>query len=352
MGKVFISYRREETSGEARALYNDLVANLGKSLVFMDVDNIALGRDFRQVLQESLASCELMLVLIGREWVSVKNKSGRRRLEDPGDFIRMEIGAALKRNIPVTPVLLQGAKMPMSEELPEDLRDLSYRNGFELSHNRWESDVQEMIRRLGLGKQPAPEAPNRKGSPVTELRWNTLREKLTQRRVRRLGILALAIALTGVALLYLRNPFAKPTSTVTAEKPAATEPNPELKTKSPPPIEGRNDSPDRAASIVEGTTVRGAKVTDQDKYFFKFKATGAKTRLVLRKLNTRGFQAAVDVYDHADHKVAGQAESVVLVGSQDEPVTFSFESIAGEIYYIKLTIGEPAAEYELTVKTE
>jgi len=151
MGAVFINYRREETSGEARALFNDLVARLGENSVFMDVDNIGLGRDFRQVIQQRLASCELMLALIGKNWVGAKNQSGRRRLDDTGDFVRLEIEAALKRNIPVTPVLLQGAQMPSVDELPESVRDFAYRNGFEISHNRWESDVQEMIKRLGLG---------------------------------------------------------------------------------------------------------------------------------------------------------------------------------------------------------
>src|SRR5262249_34158693 len=110
MGTVFISYRREETPGEARALFNELVEKLGKNLVFMDVDSIALGREFRQVLKERLASCDLMLALIGKGWVDAKNSSGRRRLEDPNDFVRLEIETALKRNIPVTPVLLQGAQ--------------------------------------------------------------------------------------------------------------------------------------------------------------------------------------------------------------------------------------------------
>lgn len=116
----------------------------------MDVDSIGLGRDFRAVLQERLATCDVMLALIGRDWVDGKDKSGRRRLDVPGDYVRMEIAAALKRNIPVTPLLLHGAQMPSAEQLPEDLSDLAYRNGFELSHNRWESDVQELIKRLGL----------------------------------------------------------------------------------------------------------------------------------------------------------------------------------------------------------
>src|SRR5215831_16244139 len=136
LSTVFISYRREIAAGEARALFNDLAERLGKNSVFMDVDSIALGRDFRGVLQEILASCDLMLVLIGRNWVDVKDEKGRTRLSNPGDFVRLEIEAALKRDIVVTPVLVQGAQMPAAEELPKEISDLAYRNGFELSHNR------------------------------------------------------------------------------------------------------------------------------------------------------------------------------------------------------------------------
>lgn len=150
MGSVFISYRREDSEGQARALFQDLVARLGRGAVFMDVDSIALGRDFREVLQERLATCDLMLVLIGRDWLSGKDSSGRRRLDNPADFVRLEIAAALKRKIPTTPLLLQGAKMPAAEQLPENISELAYRNGFELSHNRWDSDVQELMKRLGL----------------------------------------------------------------------------------------------------------------------------------------------------------------------------------------------------------
>src|SRR6266403_3486394 len=150
MGTVFISYRRETTAGEARALFNELLGKLGKNSVFMDVDSIALGRDFRGALQKTLESCDLMLVLIGRDWADVKDEEGRTRFENPGDFVRLEIEAALKRDIVVTPILVQGAHMPAPEQLPEEIRDLAYRHSFELSHNRWESDVREMIRRLGL----------------------------------------------------------------------------------------------------------------------------------------------------------------------------------------------------------
>src|ERR1700719_2364231 len=150
MSTVFISYRREITAGEARALFNELLEKLGKNSVFMDVDSIALGRDFRGALQKTLESCDLMLVLIGKDWAEIKDDEGRPRLHNPGDFVRLEIEAALKRDIVVTPILVQGAHMPAPEQLPADIRDLVYRNGFELSHNRWESDFAEMIRRLNL----------------------------------------------------------------------------------------------------------------------------------------------------------------------------------------------------------
>jgi hypothetical protein len=155
MKTVFISYRRGDTAGEARALFDYLSNLLGEKSVFMDVDSIALGRDFRTVLQETTAACDLMLVLIGRTWVDVRDENGRTRIEDPSDYVRLEIESALKRNIPVTPVLVQGAHIPDPEQLPAEIRDLAYRNAFELSHNRWVSDVHEMTRRLLGSDAPA-----------------------------------------------------------------------------------------------------------------------------------------------------------------------------------------------------
>lgn len=166
MGAVFISYRRGDSEGQARALFNELADLIGRDSVFMDVDSIALGRDFRQILQERLGSSDLMLALIGPDWLDIRDASGNRRLESAADFVRQEIAAALRRNIPVTPVLVRGAQMPAPERLPDDLKDLAYRNGFELSHTRWESDVREMIKRLGLAKGDVQES--RQPVTVTE----------------------------------------------------------------------------------------------------------------------------------------------------------------------------------------
>src|ERR1700740_1543289 len=206
MNTVFISYRRETTAGEARALFNELLGKLGKNSVFMDVDSIALGRDFRGALQKTLESCDLMLVLIGKDWADVKDEEGRPRLQNPRDFVRLEIEAALKRDIIVTPILVQGAHMPAPEQLPAEIRDLVYRNGFELSHNRWESDFAEMIRRLNLDiakesrrvEQSASSGagPNARvapaAAPAPARRF--LRRPIAVTRRRALGVAALAAA--------------------------------------------------------------------------------------------------------------------------------------------------------------
>ena len=102
MGAVFISYRRGDSEGQARALSLELEQFLGKDTVFMDVDSIALGRDFRQILQQRLETCDVVLALIGPNWLEAKDGSGNRRLESPTDFVRQEIATALKRNIAVT----------------------------------------------------------------------------------------------------------------------------------------------------------------------------------------------------------------------------------------------------------
>ena len=197
MGSVFISYRREETAGEARALYNDLAATLGTESVFMDVDTIALGRDFRDAVRERLASADIVLALIGKDWVSLQDAAGRRRLDDPDDFVRLEIEGALKRGVPVIPVLVQGAEMPSLVELPAEIRDFTFRNAFELSHNRWESDVRELLRRLALDRHDGETREESLASPPQRAqrgRWLVLT-----------AAAALSVTLAGGAFVYLNS---------------------------------------------------------------------------------------------------------------------------------------------------
>ena len=145
MGSIFLSYRREDAEGQAGRLYRDLVGVFGSDSVFMDVAAIQPGRDFRKAIDQSLNSCGVFLCLIGKNWLTATDPSGRRRLDDPADFVRMETVAALKRDIPVIPVQVQGATALKPEQLPDDLKDLAYRNAMELTHPRWDSDVQLLV---------------------------------------------------------------------------------------------------------------------------------------------------------------------------------------------------------------
>jgi formylglycine-generating enzyme required for sulfatase activity len=149
MAGIFVCYRRGDTEGQARALSTELEKCFGEKSVFIDVDSIAFGRDFRIALRESIESCDVFLALIGPSWLNAKDPDGRRRLDDPKDFVREEIGIALRRNIPVTPILLQNASMPSAENLPDDLKELAFRNAFEIRHTRWHADVRDLLERLG-----------------------------------------------------------------------------------------------------------------------------------------------------------------------------------------------------------
>jgi formylglycine-generating enzyme required for sulfatase activity len=129
MISVFVSYRRDDSRHQAGRLYDHLVEQFGKENVFKDVSSIPLGLDFREVLTERVADCDVFLAVIGDEWLSIAGKSGIRRLDDPGDFVRIELEAALSRKIPVIPVLVGNSSVPQAEELPESLRGLSFRQG-------------------------------------------------------------------------------------------------------------------------------------------------------------------------------------------------------------------------------
>lgn len=131
MPKIFISYRRADSRAHTGRLYDRLVAAFGESNVFMDVNNnnIPLGRDFRDVLRDSVAACDVLLALIGRSWLNIADENGTRRLENPNDFVRIEVESALQRHdCLVIPVILDHASIPDAEELPDSLRELAYKN--------------------------------------------------------------------------------------------------------------------------------------------------------------------------------------------------------------------------------
>jgi TIR domain-containing protein len=154
LAKIFISYRREDTKWPARQMYEALSRHLPDGQVFIDVDSIPPGADFVEILHRQVKGCEMVLALIGREWVESSDpKTGQRRLDNPNDFVRIEICAALSRTIPVIPVLLDGARMPDEEQLPEEMRMLARRQAEFVEYRTFDEDVDRLSRKLGFGKE-------------------------------------------------------------------------------------------------------------------------------------------------------------------------------------------------------
>ncbi len=148
MPKVFISYRRNDSASNAGRIYDRLEGRFGQGQVFMDVDTIRPGLDYVDVVQEAVGSCDALIAVIGREWLGASDDSGRKRLENPEDLVRLEIATALERDIRVIPVLVQGAQMPVATDLPQGLEALARRNSVEVSDARFRTEIDQLIEEL------------------------------------------------------------------------------------------------------------------------------------------------------------------------------------------------------------
>lgn len=146
MPRVFLSYRREDTAGYAGRLGDGLSSRFGRSQVFRDIDAIPPGVNFVKNTDEAIGACDYVLLLIGNKWLSVSSKEGDRRLDDPDDFVRREIEAAIKRDVPIIPILVEGARMPTAAELPPTIANLAYFNALELTDKRWDYDFNKLTR--------------------------------------------------------------------------------------------------------------------------------------------------------------------------------------------------------------
>src|SRR4051812_2152682 len=146
--RIFISYRREDAASDAGRLADHLSRRFGADRVFLDVDAIDPGTDFVQVLHTSLQDTAAVLIVIGPRWSSLTGTDGTRRLDSPSDFVRLEVAAALGRTIPVVPVLVQGAKMPRSEDLPAALAPLATRQAVTLDYEEFHDDANRLCDRL------------------------------------------------------------------------------------------------------------------------------------------------------------------------------------------------------------
>ena len=243
MEGIFISYRREESAGHAGRIYDRLREKFGKDRVFMDVSAIEPGVDFVEAIDRAVGACAVLLVVIGRNWLACTDAAGRRRLDDPKDFIRLEVGAALRRSIRVIPVLVQGAAMPREEGLPEELKLLARRNAIEINDTHWESDLAQLVETL---ERVLPG----ETSPGQTTKGLTAKQPALQGRKNRLVwlissitavVLALAGLLTGIDSFrdaFVRLFKGKPAviTTTTTPPPGTTAPPPGQEPSSPTAI--------------------------------------------------------------------------------------------------------------------
>jgi hypothetical protein len=148
MTRIFINYRRDDASGVAGRLFDRLSRNFSQSDMFMDVDAMKPGLDFVKQLDEQVSKCDVVLAIIGPAWLTAVDEKGRRKLDLPRDSVRIELSSALKREIPVIPLLVNGTAMPPEDDLPDDLKPLANRHGLELRHTRFAADCDAVIRAL------------------------------------------------------------------------------------------------------------------------------------------------------------------------------------------------------------
>lgn len=161
--KIFITYRRSgEGQGYGGRLADRLIEYFGAHQCFRDIENIETGADFVESITLAVGVCEVLIVVIGPDWTTQKDKDGRPRLQNPNDFVRLEVAAALRRNIRVIPALVGGAHVPSEDELPDDLKSLTRRQAHEVTDSRWDYDVNRLLEQIKLagikGRSPAERA--------------------------------------------------------------------------------------------------------------------------------------------------------------------------------------------------
>ncbi len=145
MTSIFISYRRDDSAGYVGRIYDRLSSQFGKKNVFMDIDNIPPGEVFRDVIENFLDQCQIALIVINKNWATIKDQNGRRRLDNPNDFVKLEVETALNKGLRVIPVLVGGASMPLIDSLPVNLYGLAERNAFEITDKNFHHDIDTLI---------------------------------------------------------------------------------------------------------------------------------------------------------------------------------------------------------------
>lgn len=201
-GRIFVSYRRQDTSGIAGRLHDRLAERFGARRVFIDVDSIEPGLDFAESIERAVDASEVLLAVIGPQWLTITDEVGHRRLDDSDDVVRLEIEAALRRGIRVVPLLVEGARMPRRQELPESLGSLAHRHGLTLRHESFHDDSARLLKALDkilAEEQPKPDDDRPPPGPSRANRfWRRI-----GRRGQVLVVVVLAVAILGLLVLQL-----------------------------------------------------------------------------------------------------------------------------------------------------
>ncbi len=171
--KLFISYRRSDTGGDAGRLNDTLIQLLGPDATFFDLNSIVPGKDFEVELKQALSQTTVLLALIGPEWEAAPDPLHQSRLHDVKDYVRMELLAALQRDVPIVPVLLNRSSVPSDAGLPEALRPITKKQAFEIRRDRWADDVLALLKKLDIDADPEEDRQARQISAMIEWkRWD------------------------------------------------------------------------------------------------------------------------------------------------------------------------------------
>src|SRR5208282_4209096 len=209
-GQIFISYRREDSAASAGRVYDRLNGRFPSNRIFIDVDNIAPGVDFVKAIEKSVESCDVLISIVGKHWLTATDEDGKRRLDNTDDFIRLEIATALKRGIRVIPVLVDGALMPRAGDLPDELKSLIRLQALKVSQDRFRSDSEPLLTAVGQALKEARAERRKRGLTFPGKRtWLSV-----------VGVVTV-LSLVAVAAIYFSSHPSKPPTREVAVQPSA-----------------------------------------------------------------------------------------------------------------------------------
>lgn len=211
MPRVFISYRRHDSAAHAGRIYDRLRDHFGAEQVFRDIDAITPGAKFAKVIAERIENCDALIAIIGKDWLSAEDGEGKRRLDDPDDWVKAEIREALTRDKLVIPVLVEGARMPKDSELPAEIAALAGCHAIEISESRFDYDTDRLLGAVA-GKAASDAPPPKRSGGI----WNWINDEKRQRTLSFLGVgTAALVAGLWTAYIHFSTPE-KPSQAVAA----------------------------------------------------------------------------------------------------------------------------------------